>query len=341
MSDRESQEAEIVEPTIAIVDAHHHLRDRADSSYMFKDYLRDVGAGHDIRASVYIESMAMMRQRGPEVMRPIGEIEFANGVAAMSASGMYGNCRIASAIVGYADLRAGDDVAELLDRALACAPERFRGVRQVLIEHTDPSVWRYIAHPPPVGIMSSPGFRPAIRQLEKRGLSFDAAIFHHQLPQVTDLAREFPETTIILNHVGQVASVGLSASQRTEAFQRWRTDLIDLASNPNVLCKVGGLGQPFFGFGFEDRADAVGYVELAAAWKPLVESAIEIFGASRCMMESNFPADSRSCDFVTLWNALKHIVRGGSEAEKADLFSGTAQRAYRISLDDKASPGSD
>jgi L-fuconolactonase len=326
----EGREEVIIEPDLPIIDAHHHLRDRPDSHYMFENYLADVGAGHNIRASVYVESLAMARRDGPELLRPLGEIEFANGVAAVSASGNYGPCRVSSAIVGYADLTAGDAIAELLDRAVSIASDRFRGIRQVTLEHADPAVWRSVPRPPPAGIMRHPGFRPGFKQLTARGLSFDAAVFSQQLPELTDLAEAFPDTTIILNHMGQIAGTAVREQDSEEVFGQWRKDLAALARNPNVVCKVGGLGQPFWGFGLEARSEVNGYLDLASVWKPYVESAIEIFGVGRCMMESNFPADARSCGYVPLWNALKHIVTGASDSEKAALFHGTAERVYRI-----------
>ena len=180
--------------------------------------------------------------------------------------------------------------------------------------------------------MKSPGFRPAFRHLASRGLSFDAAVFHHQLPEIAELADAFPDTTIILNHMGVAMAMDLDAQGQGEVFRTWRDALLDLARRPNVVCKVGGLGMPFWGLGFETRPETVGYMELAAAWKPYVETSIEAFGTDRCMMESNFPPDGRSCGFVPLWNALKHIVRASSSDDKAALFHGTAARVYRIDL---------
>ena len=322
----------ILEPELRIIDSQHHLRDRRDSYYMFDDYVHDVQRGHNIVASVYVESMSMIRPDGPELLRPIGEIEFANGVAAVSATGKYGPCRIAAAIVGYADLRFGDAIAELLDRALAAAPDRLRGFRQCTLEHPDPAVWRYVPHPPAAGIMSHPQFRSGFRQLAARDLIFDAAVFHHQLPEITRLADDFPNTTIVLNHIGQVAGIALANSDPSEAFDEWRRNIVDLARRPNVMCKVGGMGQPYFGFGFELRDRLPTYLELASAWRPWAEAVIEIFGVERCMMESNYPADRRSCDYVTLWNALKHIVVQASQSEKKALFHDNAARVYRIGM---------
>ncbi|RZL88135.1 MAG: amidohydrolase [Variovorax sp.] len=322
----------ILDPGLPIIDAHHHLFDRPAQRYMLEDYLDDVGAGHKVIASVYVETLAMARTQGPEVLRPLGEIEFANGAAAMSASGLYGPCRVAAAIVGHADLRLGEQVAPLLDRCIAAAPERFRGVRQITIEHSSEAPFRAMTHRPPAGVMRSAGFRPAFAELARRNLTFDAAVFHHQLPELGELAAAFPDTIIVLNHMGTAMGMEMSDAERAEVFRQWRDALRELARHENVMCKIGGLGLPSWGFGFEHRTKPVGYLELAAHWQPYVETAIEAFGDTRCMMESDFPPDGRSCGFVPLWNALKHITRGCSAAQKAQLFHSTAARVYRIDL---------
>lgn len=319
----------ILEPDLPIIDAHHHLVDRPGLRYMIDDYLADTRAGHRVVASVYVETLAFARTDGPEVLRPLGEIEFANGVGAMCDSGRYG-CRVCAAIVGHADLRLGDQVAELLDRAMERAPDRLRGVRQVTIEDPSEAPYRFIPTRPPSGVMKSPGFRPAFAHLAKRGLSFDAAVFHHQLPEVIELADAFPDTTIVLNHCGHAMAMDLDESARQRVFREYRRLMTEAARRPNIHCKVGGLGMPFWGFRFEERKDPIGYRELAAAWRPYVETTIEAFGASRCLMESNYPPDGRSAGFVPLWNALKYIVRSASADEKAALFHGTAAKVYRI-----------
>ncbi len=322
----------ILEPDIRIIDSHHHLFDRPPLRYMLDEYLADARAGHRIVASVYVETLAFQRSDGPEVLRSLGEIEFANGIGAIGASGVYGDCRVCAGIVGYADLRLGDQVADLLDRALEIAPERFRGVRQVAIDDPTEAAYRFITHRPPRGVMQSPGFRPAFRQVVKRGLTFDAAVFHHQLADIIDLADAFPDANIVLNHCGHAMAMDMDEAGRMELFHTYRTLLLALARRPNVVCKVGGLGLPFWGFRFEEREDPVGYLELATAWRPYVETTIEAFGASRCMMESDFPPDGRSGGFVPTWNALKHIVRAASPGEKDALFHATAARVYRLAL---------
>ncbi|GJH27054.1 amidohydrolase [Caballeronia novacaledonica] len=333
---RVGRDEPIIDPDIPIIDSHHHLFDRPALRYMLDDYLSDARAGHRIVASVYVETMAFARVDGPEVLRPLGEVEFANGVAAKCASGTYGDCRVAAAIVGYADLRLGDEVAELLDRALAAAPDRFRGVRQVSIEDPTGAAYRFITHRPPEGIMKSPRFRQGFQQVVKRGLTFDAAMFHHQLADVIALADAFPDATIVLDHCGHAMAMDMDEQRKADVYRKHRELLFDVARRPNVYCKVGGLGMPFWGFRLEQREDPIGYLELATIWRPHVETAIEAFGAERCMMESNYPPDGRSGGFVPIWNALKHIVRGATPSEKDALFHGTAARVYRISLPDRA-----
>ncbi|MFJ3804709.1 amidohydrolase family protein [Streptomyces sp. NPDC090088] len=320
----------IIEPELPIIDAQHHLFLRPGLRYLLEEYLADASAGHNVLASVYVEADSFRRREGPEVMRPLGEIEFANGAAAMAASGAFGDQRVAAAIVGFADLLHGDAVAAYLDQALQLAPDRMRGIRQGATYDTNEATYRYLPGRPPRGMLADPRFRAGFGHLAPRGLSFDAAVFHHQLPELADLADAFPETAIIVGHCGLALGMNTDADGRATVFAQWRENMRELALRSNVTCKISGLGLPFWGFGFEDRAGTVGYRELAAAWAPYVEAAIEIFGADRCMMASDYPADSHSSGFVPLWNALKHIVCTATSEEKNALFHDTAARIYRI-----------
>ena len=325
----------ILDPDLPIVDSHHHLYHRHDQlRYLLDEYLADARAGHRVVASVYLEIQAFARHAGPEMMRPLGEIEFANGLGAMAASGMYGDCRACAAIVGHADLRRGAAIGEYLDAAMARAPERFRGIRQVTIEPRTEADYRFITHRPPVGVMRHPQFHDGVRELVRRGLVFDSAVFHHQQADVAALADAFPTLAIVHNHMGTAVSGGEDDASRQRAFAEWRDGLREVARRPNVSCKIGGLGLPFWGFGFNQRTDPVGYLELAAAWKPYVQTAIELFGPQRCMMESNFPVDGRSAGFVPLWNALKHLTRDCTPADRRAMFHDNAVRVYRIDLPD-------
>ena len=328
----EGRDEPILDPDMPIIDSHHHLFVRPGLRYLLDEYLADAAAGHRVIGTVYVETQAMARRDGPEMLRPLGEVEFALGAGAMCRSGTYGTTRVAEGIIGYADMRAGDAIEALLDAASAIAGDRFRGIRQIAMAHPDPLALRMLAHRPPPDLLTHPGFLAALRHLGRRGLTFEAAILHHQLPAVTALAAAHPDTTIVVNHLGLAFAMGACAGERAEIFRTWRSNLAEVARHPNVFCKIGGFGTLYWGFGFDRRADPVGSAELAEAWQPYVESAIKFFGAERCMTASNFPNDGRSCGFVPLWNALKRITRRCSENERMSLFHGTAARVYQLDL---------
>ena len=78
-------------------------------------------------------------------------------------------------------------------------------------------------------------------------------------------------------------------------------------------------------------------VELADAWRPYIETCVELFGAERCLFESNFPVDKAMYSYRTLWNAFKRLAADASDDEKTALFSATAASTYRLNLA-KAAP---
>lgn len=329
----EGRDEPILEPDLPIVDAHHHLFDLPGNRYMVEDYAADATAGHNIVASVYCETQVFSRKDGPEALRPLGEVEFANGVAAMTAGGDYGPCKVAHGIIGHANLTLGPAVGALLDRCMAAAPDRFRGIRHVTVEHPEERAYRFImTYRPPKGVLDAPGFPAGLAEVEKRGLTYDAAVWDPTLPRLTALVDQFPDLTFVLNHIGTAVGVDMSPDEMTGLFQSWRDKLREIARRPNVVCKIGGLGMPIWGFRFEEREDVVHSDELARAWRPYVETAIDVFGPDRCMMESNFPPDGRSAGFVPTWNALKIITRAMSADEKTRLYSGTAARIYRLDI---------
>ena len=329
----EGRDEQILEPDLPIIDAHHHLFDLPNNRYMVDEFLADVNAGHRIVASIYCETQAFSRKEGPEWMRPIGEVEFANGVGAMTATGVYGPCQVCAGIIGHANLTFGSQVGELLDRCLERAPDRFRGVRHVTIDYPDDRPFKYVmTYRPPAGVMDTEGFPLGLAEIEKRGLTFDAGIFDPSLAKLAAMVDRFPNLTFVLNHMGIAVGVDMDAAEKAEVFQRWSTGLKALAERPNVYCKIGGLGMPNWGFGFELREDPVGYLELAEAWRPYVLAAIEAFGPARAMMESNFPPDGRSGGYVPVWNAYKHILKDFSADEKAALFHRNAASVYRLAI---------
>lgn len=327
----EGRDEPIVDPQIPIIDTHHHLFDRPALRYMLDDYLAHARLGHRIIASVYIETQAFARAKGDTAMKPVGEVEFAAGVGAMADSGTYGETRVAAAMVGFADMTLGAGIAPFLDKALAIAPERFRGVRQIALAHPDPAVLKFLTHKPPPDLLKSDGFRAALDELQKRNLSFDVTVLHNQIPELIETVRLHPGMTFVLDHLGMALARDGSEAARAEAFGEWRRNIRALAELPNVFCKIGGLGTSYWRFPqYMREAEVTTTAELVATWGPYVETALEAFGAGRCMAESNFPNDGRSAGFVPLWNALKTIVRGCSRDEKAAFFHGTAISAYRI-----------
>lgn len=332
MKFNEGRDETILEPDLPIIDAHHHVWDRPGARYMLDDWLADINAGHRIIGSVYCEASAFQRKDGPDWLRPLGEVEYANGLGAIGASGHYGDCRFCAGIVGKADMLLGSRVAALLERCLEAAPDRFRGVRQISLAYPDDRPFRTLTHIPPSGVLESDQLPLALAELDKRGLSYDAAVFDPSIPQLARIADRFPNLPIVLNHLGLVVGTDMDQAERAEVFRRWSAALKELARRPNVTCKIGGMGMKVWGFGFEDRATPVTHLDLAKAWTPYVTAAIEAFGPERCMLESNYPPDALSAGYVPIWNAFKHILRDHSAHEKAALFGGTADRVYRLNL---------
>ena len=323
----------ILEPELPIVDPHHHLWDRPGWRYLLDELVADTNSGHNIQATVYVQARAMYRARGPVELRPIGETEFINGVAAMSDSGIYGNTRHCAGIVGHADLTLGSKVENVLLLHLHAAGDRFRGIRHISAWDADASL-RNPAYSPPAGLLADKTFRQGFAVLGRLHLSFDAWLYHPQIDELADLARTFPDTKIVLNHVGGPIGIGTYAGRHQEIFSRWATSIKALAACPNVNVKIGGLGMRMGGFGFHEKPEPPSSETLAAAWRPYVETCIEAFGASRSMFESNFPVDKGSYSYPVFWNACKLLAKGASPGEKAELFAGTATRFYRLDLTD-------
>ena len=324
---------EPLEPGLPICDPHHHLWDRQPARvaprYLLDEILEDAGAGHHVVSTVFIECGAMFKPDGPEAMRPVGETEFVNGVAAMSASGLYGKTRVAAGIVGTCDLRLGDRAGDVLDAQIAAGGGRFRGIRRAAAWDPDPQVPNHRTEPGP-RLFERDDFRAGFKHLAPRRLTFEAWCYHRQIPEVTALARAFPDTTIILNHFGGPLGVGSYAGKAREVFAEWRTAITELATCPNVVVKLGGINMEMNGFGWHERPKPPSSQELAAATRQYYELTIEKFGADRCMFESNFPVDKASCSYTVLWNSFKRLTAGYPATEKAKLFHDTAARVYRL-----------
>ncbi|MFG0866105.1 amidohydrolase family protein [Pseudomonas sp. FYR_7] len=318
-----------LEPERVIIDAHHHLWDRPGQRYLAEDYLADLACGHRVVGSIYVQCRSMLAVDRPEAFQPVGEVEYVNGVAAYSASGLLQELRLCAAIVAGANLSLGDAVAPVLDEMLARAGTRLRGIRNTTAWHADP---RLISNPkpPPPGVLLEPAFHRGVAQLQQRGLVLDVWAYHTQLDEVLEVARAFPDLLIVVDHLGGPLGAGPYASQRDVVFMQWSAGLCRLAQCPNVRLKLGGLGMKVAGFDYHLALKPPSSVILAEQWRPYLLHAIDCFGVERCMFESNFPVDKGMFGYDVLWNAFKRVVTDFTEPEKNRLFSGTARETYQL-----------
>jgi predicted TIM-barrel fold metal-dependent hydrolase len=325
-----------LEPELPICDPHHHFWDLRSERIPYQRYLLheladDINSGHNVRSTVFIEARAMYRADGPEEIRPVGEVEFVQGLAAASASGLYGKGRAASAIVGHANLNLGDRVEPVLDALQAASPNRFRGIRHSVTWDPHPEVENTAAHPVQ-GQLATEQFRAGARALARRGLSYDAWLYFPQLPELADFAKAVPDLPIILNHIGGLLRVGPYANRDEEVMTTWRKGIAAVAQHPNVTVKLGGIGMPRTGFDWHLRTKPIGSEELAASMSPLMTYCIEQFGPGRCMFESNFPVDKVSYSYNVMYNAFKRLSSNYSPSERAAMFHDNAARVYRIKV---------
>src|SRR6185312_3064884 len=258
----------ILEPDLPIVDPHHHLWDRPKEilrdlpkidhgfmdiirevpRYLLDELLADLKSGHNIRGTIYMECGAMYRADGPEALKCVGETEFVNGIAAMTASGLYGDVRACAGIVGHVDLRIGDQAEDVLRSHIDAGHGRFRGIRHSASYDAGPNVLGPLAGRTGAGLYLDAKFREGFKHLHKLGLSFDAWLLEPQIPDLIDLCRAFPETVVVLDHVGTPLGIGAYKGKREERFGVWRESIQTLAKLPNVHVKVGGLPMPFGGW---------------------------------------------------------------------------------------------
>jgi len=329
---------DIFDPERKICDAHHHLFHYPNVDppvkYMLEDLLADISSGHKVVSTVYAECGSMYRTQGPEALRPIGETEFVLGVAAMCDSEIYVNIesnlltRVALGTVGFVDLTKGTAVGDTLDAHLAVT-NRFKGIRHVTAWDASTEIRESHTHPPRY-LLSDRDFRQGFAELGARGLSFDAWLYHPQIPELTDLAQAFPETCIVIDHFGGPVGIGPYKKERSEILAQWKLDVAELSKNENVVVKLGGLVMPVNGFDLHKGKLPPSSDTLAELTRDYYLHMIDCFGPQRCMFESNFPMDRISCSYKILWNSFKKLVADFSESDKNALFHDTANRVYRL-----------
>jgi len=318
---------DILEPDIPIIDPHHHLWDLEGFAYHLDDLIADLASGHNIVATVFVQCGFSYRTEGAEELRPVGETERVASIAA-EASRRGNRTDICAGIVGHVDLRLGDRVDKVFEAHILAAQGRFRGIRQITA--LSDAVQRHVLPPPPAKLVLDADFRRGFARLSHFNLTFDAWLYHTQISELTDLARAFPDTPIVIDHFGGPLGIGPYRGKRDEVFHAWRGDILELSDCPNVHMKLGGYAMGISGWDFHLQPHPPSSGELADAWRPYMETSIEAFGAKRCMFESNFPVDKGMCSYPVLWNAYKRLTAGASVEERVALFHDTASRVYRL-----------
>ena len=322
---------EPLDPALPIVDPHHHLWDRPGWRYLLDDLLADTNSGHNIVATVFVQCRAMHRAGGPEELRPVGETEFVNGVAAMSASGGYGPTR------GLRRHRRPRRPAAGRARAASAGgayPRRRRALPR---------------HPPHHRLgrrsgTAEPGLRAAAGTAGRRRRSarasprwrrwacrFDAWLYHPQIDELTALARAFPDTPIVLNHVGGPLGIGAYAGKRDEVFADWSAG-DPRSSRPARTCTSSSAASAcaINGFGFDEQPTRRRSERWPPPGGPISRPASRRSARARCMFESNFPVDKGSYSYARVLERLQEDRRRRLGRERSALFSGTASRFYKL-----------
>lgn len=323
------RQEEIIEPSLPVIDPHHHLWGAPRGRYLADELYADATVGHNVIATVFVDCTEGYRLTGPENMKPVGETEFVVQVSRDSAAGNYGKVAMCAGIVGRADLTEGASVEEVLLAHIEAGSGYFKGIRQSTAWDPSPDV-RTTARTPPQGVLLDRTVREGFAKLQPLGLTFDAWVYHHQLGDVIHLAKAFPDQPIVLDHCGGPIGIGPYAGKRDEVFQEWKKGILALAECPNVTVKLGGLAMRLGGFGFHEQPVPPSSEDLAVAWAPYIHTCIEAFGPQRSMFESNFPVDQISTNFAVLWNAFKRMISEYSADEKNAMLSGTASEFYNL-----------
>ena len=312
-----------LQPERPLIDAHHHLWETPANPYLAADFRLDA-AELDVRQSVFVECMAGYRAGAERALRPLGETEFV--VAATSAASEPG---LAQGIIGFADLTLGAQVLPLLEGHCMTAPTRFRGIRHSCTWDASEEVPNSHSRPPP-SLYLRDDFREGFACLERQGLQFEAWCYHTQLDELLSLAKAFPRTDIVLDHVGGPLGIGVYANDKAGVFAQWCRSIDQLASCPNVVIKLGGMCMPLNGYGWHEKKLPPGSDELVQALQPWFSYCISRFGIERCLFESNFPVDKISCSYTVLWNAFKKIAANYSADDQDALLHDNALRVYKL-----------
>ena len=325
---------EVIDPDQRIIDPHHHLwpgvsidSSQSSTQYLLEELWADTGSGHNVTHTVFIDCGQCYWDLADSNLNPVGETEFVKALADLSKE----NSQQAtiSGIIGHVDMLLGFESERILEKHLEVGQGLFKGIRHAGGWDPHPNV-RNSHHNACEGLYLKSDFLDGLQTLAKLGYVFEAWQYHHQIPQITQLADKFPDLTIILNHFSGPLGIGPYANKEKEIFAQWQKDLKVLSQHQNVYAKLGGLAMPVNGFGFHTQTQPPTSDEFLTVQKKYYETALEYFTPARCMFESNFPVDKASISYAVLWNAFKKLARSYSPEEKDSLFYKTATEVYRI-----------
>lgn len=329
---------DVLEPHLPIVDAHHHFWEEGGHAYLLPELMNDLGDGHLVTATMYAQCQYGYRAQGADHLRPVGETETIVAIA-REARRQCCRTRIAAGIVAHADLLLGERVGTVLDAHQQVAGNALKGIRHA-VSRDENFPEGVVLRPAPAGMLSNINYRQGLQVLARRGLVYDAMLYHQQLPELTAMAKAIPDLSIVLDHTGCILGVGFYEGRQDDLFEDWRSDIGELAACPNVTVKIGGFGMIICGARWHEHPHPPSSIELAQVWRRYVETCIELFGTRRCMFESNFPVDKAMYSYRTLWNAFKRLTVGLAPGERTDLFSRTARRTYGLDpvFDERQAP---
>ena len=310
-----------------IIDPHHHLWERGGSRYRAEELSEDTSRGHTVTDTVFVECLANYRKEAQKELRSIGETEFVVDESVRSKE--LKGCNI-SGIVAFVDLSLGHKINDLLEAHQEVSGEMLKGIRHATAWSSDPDI--SISHSKPSeGLMTNKAFLEGIRSLGTRNLSFDAWMYFDQLHELHDLAKEAPNTRIIINHLGAPLNLGKWKKKQDNVQAIWKSELQKLAKLENVYLKIGGIGmENYFGTNWVSRTHPPSSDEVVTVWNERILWCIETFGTEKCMFESNYPVDRQTLPYSVIWNTFQKIVQTFTASEKDDLFWVTARSVYGV-----------
>lgn len=252
----------------------------------------------------------------PKLRRPFGPSEFVEASSGLDveaivyvqvdATPAYGllEARWAAAqagvraVVAFAPMEDGDVVRTYLDELVKIGP-LIKGVRRLIQSEPDPA---FITN-----------LHPGVRLLPQYGLSFDICIKHHQLAETIRMVRACPETSFILDHIAK-------PDIRAHQLDPWREDMAELASLPNVVCKLSGMVS---------EADHANWS--VANLQPYVAHALAVFGEDRVLFGGDWPVVTLASSYRRWVESLDQLTQHLSPQAKDKLWRSNAKQVYRIS----------